>query len=63
MQERGAAGPAINIIGNGGYVLPGFSGSAASTMTVQVDHLTELTALVRNSYNGSLVDVLNIVWM
>jgi hypothetical protein len=63
MQERGAVGAAINIIGNGGYVLPGFSGSAASTMTVQVDHLTELTALVRNSYNGSLVDVLNIVWM
>jgi hypothetical protein len=61
MQDRGAAGAAINIIDNGSYVLPGFSGSAVTSMTVQVTYLPELTELVRNNYSGSLVDVLDVV--
>jgi len=61
MQDRGMAGSAVNIPENGSYVLPGFSGSVVTSMTVQVDYLTELTALVRNNYSGSLVDILDVV--
>lgn len=61
MQEHGAAGSAINIIDNGGYVLPGFSGSAVSSLTVQVSYLAELKTLIRNSYHGRMVDILDVV--
>jgi hypothetical protein len=61
MQENGAAGPAMNIPDNGSYVLSGFSGSAVSSLTVQVDHLLELKTLVRTSYQGRMVDILDVV--
>jgi nucleoid DNA-binding protein len=61
MQDRGAVGAPINIIDNGSYVLPGFSGSVVTNITVVVSYLDELTALVRNNYDGNLVDVLDVV--
>jgi hypothetical protein len=60
MQERGAAGSAINITGNGSYVLPGFSGSAVSSLTVQVDQLAALKTLLRSSYHGRMADILDL---
>ena len=61
MQEHAAAGSAINIPDNGSYVLPGFSGSLVSSITVQVDYHTELKALIRSGYQGRLVDILDVV--
>ena len=60
MQERGAAGSAINITDNGSYVLPGFSGSAVSSLTVQVDQLAALKTLIRSSYHGRMADILDV---
>ena len=61
MQENAATGPAIGIADNGSYTLPGFSGSAVSSITVQVSYLTELKTLVRSAYQGRMVDVLDVV--
>jgi hypothetical protein len=61
MQEHGPAGSAVNIPENGSYVLPGFSGSAVTSLTVQVDYLPELITLIHNSYHGRMVDILDVV--
>lgn len=60
MQEHGTAGTAINIADNTSYVLPGFSGSEVSSLTVQINFLTELKALIRSSYQGRMVDILDV---
>jgi hypothetical protein len=61
MQEHAAAGAAVNIPDTDIYVLPGFSGSAVSNITVEVSNLTELKALVRSGYQGRMVDILDVV--
>lgn len=44
--------------GNGTYTLPGFSGSAVTSLTVRVDNYDELISLIRSNYNGRIVDIL-----
>jgi len=61
MQEGGAAGPAMNIPDSGSYILSGFAGSAVSSITIQVDYLTELKALIRSGYQGRMVDILDVL--
>lgn len=60
MKEDGPAGEAVTITADGEYTLPGFAGSAMSSLTVNVDDYAALLDLVRDQYYGRLVDVLDV---
>jgi hypothetical protein len=60
MSEHGAAGDAVTVAANGNYTLPGFSGSAVSSLSVKVENYAGLVALLRSSYHGRMVDVLEV---
>ena len=60
MQDGGAAGMIVPATGNGEFVLPGFSGSTVSSLSIRVDNYPALKTLVVNDYNGRLVDVLDV---
>uniref|UniRef100_UPI0040563F0D hypothetical protein n=1 Tax=Candidatus Electronema sp. TaxID=2698783 RepID=UPI0040563F0D len=60
MSEHGAAGDAVTVAANGNYTLPGFSGSAVSSLSVKVENYTKLVALLRSDYRGRMVDVLDV---
>lgn len=61
MEEEGRAGVAVAVAANGDYVLQGFSDSAVSSLTIRVSDYAALLSLVRNSYAGRLVDILDIL--
>jgi hypothetical protein len=58
MEQRGITGDAVSVPGNGTYTLPGFSGSAVTSLTVRVDNYDDLISLIRSDYNGRIVDIL-----
>jgi hypothetical protein len=60
MEEGGRTGAAVMVPANGEYTLPGFSGSAVSSLAVKVSNYAALVDLIRNSYAGRLVDILDI---
>jgi hypothetical protein len=60
MEEGGQAGAAVTAAANGDYALPGFSGSAVSSLTVRVSDYAALLSLIRNSYAGRLADILDV---
>ena len=60
MKENGAAGAEVIVTQNGDYTLPGFAGSALSSLDISVSSYTALWEMVRNSYGGRLVDVLDV---
>jgi hypothetical protein len=57
MQNGGAAGMIVPATGNGAFVLPGFSGSAVSSLSIRVDNYAALKTMVSNDYDGRLLDV------
>ena len=60
MEKRGITGNAVTVPGNGTYTLPGFSGSAVTSLTVRVDNYDDLVSLIRSGYNGRIVDILDM---
>ena len=60
MQEGGQEGTAVAAAANGNYVLQGFSGLGVSSLTVKVSNYTALLSLIRSSYAGRLVDILDV---
>ena len=60
MREGGAAGDEVIITQNGEYILPGFAGSAVSTLEITVNDYAGLWEMIRDSYGGRLVDVLDV---
>lgn len=60
MHEGGAAGTAVSVTENGDYTLPGFAGSAVSSLNITVTTYAGLWDMIRNDYSGRLVDVLNV---
>ncbi len=60
MREGGTAGEEVIVTQNGDFTLPGFAGSAVSTLEITVSNYAGLWELVRNSYGGRLVDVLDV---
>ncbi len=60
MEEGGRTGAAVAVAANGTYVLHGFSGSAVSSLTIKVNNYTALLSLIRSSYAGRLVDILDV---
>jgi hypothetical protein len=60
MQEEGRSGPTVPVSANGECTLPGFSGSAVSSLSVRVNDYAALKKMIRSSYGGRLVDVLKV---
>jgi hypothetical protein len=60
MQEGGRTGTAVTVTANGDYTLQGFSDSAVTQLDMRVDDMDALISLIRNSYAGRLVDILDI---
>lgn len=60
MTEDGPAGEAVPVTANDEYILPGFAGSAVSSLTVNVADYAALLNLVRDQYYGRLADVLDV---
>lgn len=60
MKEGGAAGSEVIVTQNGDFTLPGFSGSAVSSLAITVNNYAGLWEMIRNSYGGRLVDVLEV---
>jgi hypothetical protein len=58
MREEGRTGAAVTVTANGNFTLPGFSGSAVSSLDIRVNDYAALKAMIRNSYGGRAVDVL-----
>ena len=60
MQEGGAAGTAVEVTQNGDYILPGYSGSAVSSLAITVNDYEGLRAMVHDDYAGRLLDILDV---
>lgn len=60
MHKDGQTGAAVTVSADGDQTLQGFSGSAVSSLTVRVNDYAALKELIRNSYGGRLVDVLEV---
>ncbi len=60
MKEGGAAGSEVVVTRNGQYTLPGFSGAALTSLAITVNNYAGLWDMVRNTYSGRLVDVLEV---
>ena len=60
MKESGSPGALVPVAADGTYTLPGFSGSGVTSIVIEVAMYSELFSLVRNSYSGRLVDILDI---
>uniref|UniRef100_UPI0040577AD8 hypothetical protein n=1 Tax=Candidatus Electronema sp. TaxID=2698783 RepID=UPI0040577AD8 len=60
MKEGGTTGAAVSVTANGAVTLPGFAGSAVTSMEITVNSYAALWEMVHNDYGGRLVDVLKI---
>ena len=60
MQEGGRAGAAVTVTANGSVTLPGFAGSAVSSLTVRVNNYAGLKEMLRNDYGSRMADVLKV---
>ncbi|CAK8715304.1 DUF4469 domain-containing protein [Candidatus Electronema halotolerans] len=60
MSEGGQSGAAVTVTANGDFTLPGFSGSAVSSLDIRVNDYAALKSLIRNNYSSRLVDVLKV---
>uniref|UniRef100_UPI0040561F49 HU family DNA-binding protein n=1 Tax=Candidatus Electronema sp. TaxID=2698783 RepID=UPI0040561F49 len=61
MKEDGAKGAEIIVPQNGEYILPGFAGSAVSSIEITVNNYAALWEMIRSNYQGRLVDVLDVM--
>jgi hypothetical protein len=59
-EDDGQEGDAVTVAANGEYALPGFSGSALSSLNLTVNNYDDLVKMIRNNYSGRLVDVLDV---
>ena len=60
MKDGGASSAQIPVTVNGLYTLPGFTGSAVSSLSISVNEYAALWEMIRNEYNGRLVDILEV---
>jgi len=58
MTEGGKAGAEVKVTGNGPVTLNGFSGSALTSLNLNVSNFADLVKMIRGNYSGRLVDVL-----
>jgi hypothetical protein len=60
MSDGGRAGAAVTVTANGAVTVPGFSGSAVTSLSIRVNNYSALKTMIRNSYGGRIVDVLKV---
>ena len=60
MKEKGNEGDVVTVSDNGTYTLQGFAGSALTELEVTINKYTNLVQLIRTSYTGRLVDILDV---
>jgi len=60
MQEGGGAGAAVIVTANGELSLPGFIGSAVTSLNIRVNSFVQLKEMLRNDYGGRVVDILEV---
>jgi hypothetical protein len=60
MKKGGASGAEIPVTENGAYSIPGFTGSAVSSLSITVNEYAALWEMIRNNYQGRLVDILDV---
>lgn len=60
MREGGVGGDEISVTADGEYTLPGFAGSAVSSLNITVNEYAALWKTVRSSYSGMMADILNV---
>jgi len=60
LQDGGPAGVMAAVTANGEFTLPGFAGSAVSSLKIKVNNYAALRTMIRNDYDGRLVDILDL---
>jgi hypothetical protein len=60
MQENGKTGAAVSVTANGVVTVPGFSGSAVTSLSIEVNDYAALKNMIRNNYSNRVVDVLQV---
>ncbi|MDU9047835.1 MAG: DUF4469 domain-containing protein [Candidatus Electrothrix sp. Rat3] len=60
MKDGGTSGAEIPVTQNGAYSIPGFVGSAVSSLEITVNDYETLWEMIRNDYQGRLVDILEV---
>lgn len=60
MNKGGTAGDAVRVTGNDTYTLPGYAGSALTSLEVTVDRYPLLDKKIREEYTGRIVDILDV---
>ncbi len=60
MTENGKAGDFVKVTGNGAYSLTRFADSALTRLDLTVNNFTPLVKMLRSSYSGRLVDILDM---
>ncbi|WPD22212.1 MAG: hypothetical protein SD837_18670 [Candidatus Electrothrix scaldis] len=60
MKDKGASGTKVPVTRNGAYSIPGFAGSAVSSLNITVNEYDALWEMIRNDYQGRLVDILDV---
>ena len=60
MSENGNAGNEVQVSGNGIYTLPGFAGSAVTSLEITVQRYAALAAKVMEEYTGRLIDIVDV---
>jgi hypothetical protein len=60
MQEGGGAGAAVIVTANGELSLPGFIGSAVTSLNIRVNSFVQLKEMLRNDYGGRVVDIMEV---
>ena len=60
MKENGSAGAEVAVTENGEITLPGFAGSAVSSMSLEVHDYATLKDMIRSRYGGRLADIIQI---
>jgi hypothetical protein len=60
MKDGGAAGDEVRVSANGTCTLPGYAGSGLTNLEVRINNYAALLKMVRTSYGGRLVDILEV---
>jgi len=60
MKEGGTAGAAASVAANGAATLPGFAGSAVTSLNLWVNNYAALKEMVRSGCGARVVDVLKV---
>jgi len=61
MKDGGQHGNEVEVTADGGFSLPGFAGSTVSSLSITVNDYAALWEMIRNDYQGRLVDILDVV--